>query len=372
MDYLKYVSLCFTLILSLSMVSGEVAATTLTDNNLSNIIGDTPTDDDGNLNDTLIADDFTPASKIAYDSAIALNLNLLNFPQNMRTLGDMVNYYNSCNISATAVQITLNSLQPGDIVQLKNSDSAFLVYLGRDSDNRIILEDLYTRYYCSEQSFNLLFTGNAIFLNHRSSSVTGIDGSTINDNPIHDSSIHVGPMVSGESNNQKMINSFNSEESITNSSNSQVTDLKQGSKTPYLDGAVNSIKATLPKKPTRENIGRAIFAYVRAHVSYPHPLYYDTKYGAEGTLKKGIGNCCDQARVNVALCKRFGIPANYHHCRAVKFINGNVYGHVWAVMTLENGNLVTLDTSTTSSSYGNNKWKKVKGYSEYVYKDLPF
>jgi len=61
------------------MVSGEVAATTLTDNNLSNIIGDTPTDDDGNLNDTLIADDFTPASKIAYDSAIALNLNLLNF-----------------------------------------------------------------------------------------------------------------------------------------------------------------------------------------------------------------------------------------------------------------------------------------------------
>ena len=200
------------------------------------------------------------------------------------------------------VTCTEPASKPGDIVQLKNSDTAFLVYLGKDSDGNVVLDDLYNKYSCSPQSFNLLFTGNAIFLNHTSTKVTRIDGSTVDDTPIHDPNTTIGPMHSGKSNYEEMISYLDSEE------NTNLPNLEMSS-TPCIDKAVTSIKAKLPKNPNRDTIGRAIFAYVRSHVVYPGKKCISIQGMVIGTLKGGVGNCCDRARVNVELCRKLGVPA---------------------------------------------------------------
>lgn len=163
-------------------------ATNLDDINNLNYIGD---DDDGGPG-VLDYNGFTPASKIAYESVFDLDLDLSSFPGNMHTLGDMVVFYNAHNINAVAGQTTLGELKPKDIVQLKNTDSAFLVYLGKNSNGNIILEDLYYQFECSPQAFDLLFTGNAILINHPATKITAINANSINDDPIHDENIHDG------------------------------------------------------------------------------------------------------------------------------------------------------------------------------------
>ena len=93
---------------------------------------------------------------------------------------------------------------------------------------------------------------------------------------------------------------------------------------------------------------KAIYNFVRDSISYS--FYYDTKYGAAGTLKSGTGNCVDQAHLVVALCRAAGLPARYVHgtCR---FSSGSTYGHVWAQVLVDN-KWVVLDATSSRNSYG--------------------
>ena len=53
--------------------------------------------------------------------------------------------------------------------------------------------------------------------------------------------------------------------------------------------------------------------------------------GASKTLINGVGNCCDQANLIVALCRESGIPVRYSHGQHCYFyVSQNYYGHVWA------------------------------------------
>lgn len=70
-----------------------------------------------------------------------------------------------------------------------------------------------------------------------------------------------------------------------------------------------------------------IYNWVRDNINYA--FYYNTKYGANGTLQKRLGNCCDTANLLVALARDAGITARYVH-GTCKFSSGNWYGHVWA------------------------------------------
>ena len=47
-----------------------------------------------------------------------------------------------------------------------------------------------------------------------------------------------------------------------------------------------------------------IFNWVRDNINYA--FYYNTKYGANGTLKNRLGNCCDTANLLVALSRAAG------------------------------------------------------------------
>ena len=93
----------------------------------------------------------------------------------------------------------------------------------------------------------------------------------------------------------------------------------------------------------------AIYNYVRDEISYT--FYYDTRYGAVGTLNAGTGNCVDQAHLSIALYRAAGLPARYAHGTCV-FSSGSTYGHVWAQVLIGDTWIVS-DTTSTRNSFDN-------------------
>ena len=111
-----------------------------------------------------------------------------------------------------------------------------------------------------------------------------------------------------------------------------------------------------------------IYDWVRDNINYT--FYYDSKYGAAGTLANMAGNCCDTANLLVALARDDGIQARYVH--GYCDFSGTWYGHVWAQLYV-NGKWVTAD----ATSYGNSlgvvtNWDTATYVLEGIYTTLPF
>lgn len=114
---------------------------------------------------------------------------------------------------------------------------------------------------------------------------------------------------------------------------------------------------------------KAIFNYVRDHLSYSY--YYNTHYGATGTLKAKKGNCVDHAHLLVAMFRTAGLPARYVH-GTCHFASGNVYGHVWAQVLVDK-QWVGADAISYSNSLGKIYNWNVKSYHLHgKYASLPF
>ncbi len=112
----------------------------------------------------------------------------------------------------------------------------------------------------------------------------------------------------------------------------------------------------------------AIFNWVRDHITYS--FYYNTKYGALGTLSAGTGNCCDHSNLVVALARAAGIPARYQqgYC---DFSDG-WYGHVWAQLYV-NGKWYYADTISKANTFGAiNNWNLNTYTLEGTFTSLPF
>lgn len=102
----------------------------------------------------------------------------------------------------------------------------------------------------------------------------------------------------------------------------------------------------------------AIFNYVRDTVSYS--FYYDTKYGAVGTLNAKTGNCVDHSHLLIALFRAADLPARYVHGTCT-FSSGSTYGHVWT-QVLIGDTWVVADATSTRNSFG-----KVVNWNNYAY-----
>jgi Transglutaminase-like enzymes, putative cysteine proteases len=127
--------------------------------------------------------------------------------------------------------------------------------------------------------------------------------------------------------------------------------------------AITSGKTTTSAKAT------AIYNWVRDNLGYS--FYYNTKYGAVGTLSKMTGNCCDTAHLVVALERAAGIPARYEHVYA-KFSSGSWYGHVIAQVYV-NGKWYNADATSYSNSFGVIKnWNTATATVYGTYASLPF
>jgi hypothetical protein len=92
----------------------------------------------------------------------------------------------------------------------------------------------------------------------------------------------------------------------------------------------------------------AIFNYVRDSISYS--FYYDTKFGAVGTLTMKKGNCVDHAHLLVAMYRTAGLAARYVHGKCT-FTSGSTYGHVWA-QVLIGDTWVAADATSSKNSLG--------------------
>jgi hypothetical protein len=92
----------------------------------------------------------------------------------------------------------------------------------------------------------------------------------------------------------------------------------------------------------------AIFNYVRDTISYS--FYYDTKYGAVGTLNAGRGNCVDHSHLLVAMYRTAGLAARYVHGTCT--FSSGTYGHVWT-QVLIGDTWVVSDATSARNSFGN-------------------
>jgi transglutaminase-like putative cysteine protease len=148
---------------------------------------------------------------------------------------------------------------------------------------------------------------------------------------------------------------------------------------PYLHSSANcqvtaqicALAASLTKgKTTTYDKAVAIFNYVRDNIGYS--FYYNTKYGAQGTLNKKTGNCCDTTHLLIALERAVGIPARYVHGYCQFKSSGNWYGHVWAQVYV-NGKWYTADAISLRNNFGViNNWY-TSTYKLYgTYASLPF
>jgi len=113
-----------------------------------------------------------------------------------------------------------------------------------------------------------------------------------------------------------------------------------------------------------------IYNYVRDNIGYS--FYYNTKYGAVGTLSKKTGNCCDTAHLLIALERAAGIPARYVHGYCQFTTSGNWYGHVWAQVYVD-GKWITADAISYRNSFGViNNWNTATYKLYGIYRELPF
>jgi transglutaminase-like putative cysteine protease len=112
---------------------------------------------------------------------------------------------------------------------------------------------------------------------------------------------------------------------------------------PYIKNKAESIIQGVSS--TRDKAEK-LFLFVRKNIKYNR--YSNTKQGALKTLKKGTGNCCDQAHALVALLRSVGIPARYQR----GICQGATSGHIWA-QTYVNGKWATIDPTNKINDFDN-------------------
>ncbi|MBR3139458.1 MAG: transglutaminase domain-containing protein, partial [Methanobrevibacter sp.] len=116
------------------------------------------------------------------------------------------------------------------------------------------------------------------------------------------------------------------------------------------NSAIKSIVDSLTSGLTSDyDKAQAIFNYVRDTISYS--FYYDTRYGAVGTLNAKTGNCVDHSHLLIAMYRTAGLAARYVHGTCT-FSSGSTYGHVWTQVLID-GNWIVGDATSSRNSFGN-------------------
>ncbi|MDL2246976.1 hypothetical protein LJB96_05095, partial [Methanobrevibacter sp. OttesenSCG-928-K11] len=111
----------------------------------------------------------------------------------------------------------------------------------------------------------------------------------------------------------------------------------------------------------------AIFNYVKEEIDYEE--YYNTRYGAVGTLNSKVGNCVDGTHLLVALSRAAGLPARYVH--GTCSFSGSTTGHVWAQILID-GTWIVGDTSSSKNSFGViNNWNNYNPVLHGIYASCP-
>ncbi len=93
----------------------------------------------------------------------------------------------------------------------------------------------------------------------------------------------------------------------------------------------------------------ALFEFVHQEIEYD--FYYDTQYGAQGTLDRRAGNCCNQAQLLVAMCRDEGLTVQFVHGTCYFYSNHQWFGHVWTEINID-GEYLTADPTGYYNALG--------------------
>jgi len=172
------------------------------------------------------------------------------------------------------------------------------------------------------------------------------------------SSVSTGQGSTSNSNSSGTISDPGLSQYLVATANCQVNDPSIQSLAAQLTNGLNS---------TWEK-AKAIFNWVRDSISYS--FYYNTRYGATGTLQYRSANCCDHAHLVVALARAAGIPARYKH--GICTFSSGTYGHVWAELYVD-GKWYSADATSSRNSLGViNSWNTATATILGTYASLPF
>ena len=131
----------------------------------------------------------------------------------------------------------------------------------------------------------------------------------------------------------------------------------------------NAVKSCTNGLSDDQEKAAALFNYVRDNINYS--FYYDTRYGATGTLNARSGNDVDQAHLLIAMLRAAGIPARYHHGTCI-FTDGSTRGHVWAECLI-GSTWIDIDTTSSRNSFGAIMNWNTNSFSHHgYYASLPF
>jgi hypothetical protein len=136
------------------------------------------------------------------------------------------------------------------------------------------------------------------------------------------------------------------------------------------DPKIKALAASITSgKTTAYDKAVAIFNWVRDNIGYS--FYYNTKYGALGTLNSKTANCVDTSHLLIALSRAAGLPAMYVH-GTCQFTSGSWYGHVWARIWVD-GKWYAADATSSRNTFGVvNNWNTATYTLKGTYASLPF
>ena len=106
------------------------------------------------------------------------------------------------------------------------------------------------------------------------------------------------------------------------------------------------VKKIVSGYSSKKDKAKAIFGYVRDTLYYD--FYFNTKYGALGTLISRTANCADHSHLLVAMFRTAGLHARYVH-GTCKFNSGKTYGHVWSQVLIGNKWMATDPTCSKNT-----------------------
>lgn len=138
---------------------------------------------------------------------------------------------------------------------------------------------------------------------------------------------------------------------------------------------INTLASSLVMcKKTRYYKAVSIYNWVRDNIEYE--FYYNTKYGAAGTLKGLKGNCVDTAHLLVALARAAGLSARYKLGYCYFIVSQHWYGHVWVNIYANGPNGLkwyAADATSTINDFGViRSWDTSNFELRGVYSTLPF
>ena len=269
-----------------------------------------------------------------------------NKTSSMHIFGDLDKLFKPRELVATAVYKTKNKLRPGDIIQMRNYEYTFLLYLGRDSYGEIYLENLQSRFKISPQYFEKFFTGKTIEVKYNSSNVDSKESNIL----VEDPDIDTSPVEHGKPPQSDY-------------------DWNNAHNDPRIIALTQSV--TEDKETPREKCV-AIFEYVQKEYNWHD--HDDTRCSIGQVLEGKSGNCCELSRLVISMVRSLDIPVEtrYKHAFNSYYCTHRTIGHIHVQFKFDDGEWVDADASSDYTLFGEQSPIYKETYVQAYYYNLPF